>query len=63
MLKWEKKEVKGDVNADGEFTVADVLTLQKWLLAVPDTKLNNWKAGDLCEDNTLNVFDLCLIVI
>lgn len=61
MLKWEKKEVKGDVNADGEFTVADVLTLQKWLLAVPDTKLNNWKAGDLCEDNMLNVFDLVLL--
>ena len=35
----------GDVNADGQFTVADVLLLQKWLLAVPDTALQDWKAG------------------
>lgn len=53
--------VKGDVNVDGVFTVADIVTLQKWLLAVPDAKLNNWKAADLCEDNQLNVFDLCLM--
>ena len=24
--------IRGDVNADGDFTVADVLMLQKWLL-------------------------------
>lgn len=53
--------VRGDVNADGEFNIADVVALQKWLLAVPDAKLNNWKAGDLCEDDMLNVFDLCVM--
>ncbi len=52
---------KGDVNADGEFNVADVVTLQKWLLAVPDTKLADWKSADLCSDNRLDVFDLCLM--
>lgn len=53
--------VKGDVNVDGEFNVSDVVLLQKWLLAVPDTHLANWKAADLCEDNRLDVFDLCLM--
>ncbi len=53
--------VKGDVNNDGEFNVSDVVLLQKWLLAVPDTELVNWRAADLCEDNKLNVFDLCLM--
>ncbi len=53
--------VTGDVNADGEFTIADVILLQKWLLAVPDTHLVDWKAGDLCEDNRLDVFDFCLM--
>lgn len=53
--------VTGDVNADGEFTVADVMLLQKWLLDVSDTYLSNWKVGDLCEDNRLDVFDLCLM--
>ena len=51
----------GDVNDDGEFNVADVVMLQKWLLAVPDTDLKNWKAVDFCNDNKLNVFDLCLM--
>ena len=51
----------GDVNNDGEFNVADVVLLQKWLLAVPDTHLANWKAADFCNDNILDVFDLCLM--
>ena len=51
----------GDVNNDGAFNVSDVVLLQKWLLAVPDTHLANWKAADFCEDNALNVFDLCLM--
>ncbi len=53
--------IQGDVNMDGKFDIADVVLVQKWLLAVPDTKLANWKAADLCEDDKLNVFDLCLM--
>ena len=53
--------LQGDVNADGKFDIADVVLLQKWLLAVPNTKLADWKAADLCEDNRLDVFDLCLM--
>lgn len=51
----------GDVNADGALTIADVVLLQKWLLCVPDTTLADWKSGDLCEDERLDVFDLCLM--
>ncbi len=54
-------EIACDVNCDGEFTVADVVLLQKWLLAVPDTHLADWEAADLCKDNRLDVFDLCLM--
>lgn len=53
--------IKGDVNIDGSLNIADVVLLQKWLLAVPDTKLPDWKAADLCSDNRLDVFDLCLM--
>lgn len=49
------------MNADGEFTIADVIMVQKWISAVPDIQLANQKAGDLNEDNKLNVFDLCLM--
>lgn len=50
--------VKGDVSGDGEFNVADLVLLQKWLFAVPSTELANWEAGDLCEDGRLDVFDM-----
>lgn len=50
-----------DVNDDGIFNIADVVILQEWLAAVPDTTLDNWKAADLCEDGKLNVIDLCMM--
>lgn len=50
--------VKGDVNADGKFSVADAVLLQKWILAVPNTELADWKAADFCEDNRLDAFDM-----
>lgn len=53
--------IYGDVNDDGSFNVSDVVLLQKWLLAVPNTQLANWKAADLCKDERLNVFDLCMM--
>lgn len=57
----KEESVKGDVNADGQFTVADFVIMQKWLLAVPDVRLNNCEAGDLCKDKRINIFDLCLM--
>ncbi len=51
----------GDCNDDGRFDVADVILLQKWLLAVPNTRISDWKAADLCEDDRLDVFDLVIM--
>lgn len=53
--------VIGDVNSDGRFNASDVVVMQKWLLGSPDAKITDWKAGDLCNDNRLDVFDLCLM--
>lgn len=61
MSQNRSKTVRGDVNADGVFNSADLVLLQKWLLAMPDTVLADWKAGDLCEDKKLDVFDLCVM--
>ena len=55
------KYVHGDVNSDGELTVADAVSLQKWLLGAPDSELAHWRAGDLCKDGRLDTFDLCLM--
>lgn len=49
----------GDVNADGAFSVADIVMMQNWLLG--SGILTDWKAGDLCEDNIIDSFDLCLM--
>lgn len=61
LVSLEEEKITGDVNADGKFDIADVVLLQKWLLAVPDAKLADWEAADLCKDNRLDVFDLCLM--
>lgn len=61
-LQLDKSDsIMGDVNADGKFNIADVVIMQKWLLAVPDTKLADWQAGDFYADGRLDVFDFCMM--
>lgn len=54
-------DVMGDVNGDGSFNVADVVALQRWLLADKSVTLKKWKNADFCADDRLDVFDLCLM--
>lgn len=49
----------GDVNNDGDFNIADLVMLQKWLLGTEE--LNEWKLADLCEDGIIDSFDLVLM--
>lgn len=53
------EKVSGDVNDDGEFSIADVVAVQKWLIG--EGRLINWKAGDLNPDGVIDVFDLVAI--
>ena len=57
----QEETLLGDINDDGSFNVADIVMLQKWLLCVSDVTLPNWKAADFCEDEKLNVLDLCMM--
>ena len=57
----EDEKIKGDVNADGALNVADVVLLQKWLLAVPGIKLGEGEVADLYEDGNLNALDLAVM--
>lgn len=52
-------KLQGDVNADGEFNIADIVMLQKWLLGIGD--LTDWEAGNLFADNKINGMDLALM--
>lgn len=53
--------VKGDANHDGVFNLADIVTLKKWLLNVPETKMINWEMADFNQDGKLNAIDLTLM--
>ncbi len=48
--------VQGDVNADGSFTVLDLVAMQKYLLSCGT--LENPAAGDLQADGVLDIYDL-----
>lgn len=49
-------KIRGDVNADGAFTVADLVMLSQYLLG--NGGLNDPAAGDLCEDGVIDSYDL-----
>ena len=52
------KAASGDVNADGEFNISDLVIFQKWLLGYAKYSLADWKAADFCSDGKLDIFDL-----
>lgn len=54
-----KFEPLGDANGDGKVTIADSVILQKYLLGTGS--LSGWKSADLCKDDRIDVFDLCLL--
>ena len=51
--------IKGDINADGEFSLTDVVAMQKWLHG--HGSMESWQAGDLNQDEVINVFDFVLM--
>ncbi|MDE7121861.1 MAG: dockerin type I repeat-containing protein, partial [Oscillospiraceae bacterium] len=53
------EKILGDANADGQVTVADLITLQKWLLC--QGGLPDWENVDLYKDGKITIFDWCLL--
>lgn len=51
--------ISGDVNADGSFNIADVVSMQSYLIG--KDALKNWQAGDINNDEIIDVFDLCFM--
>ncbi len=55
----DEGNIEGDVNADGEFTMADLVMLEKYILGTGT--LNDWQAGDMYKDNVIDAFDLVVM--
>ncbi|MBQ8515919.1 MAG: RICIN domain-containing protein [Ruminococcus sp.] len=51
--------IQGDVNADGAFSMMDIVMMQKYLLNM--NSLTDIQAGDVNADSHINVFDLALM--
>lgn len=54
--------VIGDANQDGIMNIADIVTVQKYMLGEPDNTnkltMASYAACNLCKDDTFDVFDL-----
>ena len=61
LVALDPEPVRGDVNGNGVWNLSDVIALQKWLLAVPDAKLEQWENGDFYADGRIDALDLCLM--
>ncbi len=48
--------VKGDANTDGEFTVTDIVMVQRYLFNLSD--LPGFQNADLCKDGRIDAYDL-----
>lgn len=57
--EYRQESVEGDVNSDGEFSVADVVSMQKYILGTESLK--DLKAGDVNKDGYADSFDLSLM--
>lgn len=57
--------VIGDANQDGIMNIADIVTVQKYMLGEPDNTnkltMASYAACNLCKDDTFDVFDLVAI--
>lgn len=57
----KKLTIENGVTGIGYGMFANAVALQKWLLCTPNAALADWKAADMCEDERLDAFDLCLM--
>ena len=60
-VKGKRVIPSGDSNGDGKFTVADVVTMQSYIMGKKTAKLSDWRNVDFCEDGQIDVFDFIVM--
>ena len=51
----------GDANGDGDFTIADMVIVQKHIMGKKTAILSDWKSADLYEDGKIDVYDFIVM--
>ncbi len=51
----------GDSNGDGDFTIADMVIVQKHIMGKKTAILSDWKCADLYEDGKIDVYDFIIM--
>ncbi len=57
----EKTLLAGDTNGDGDFTIADMVIMQKHIMGQKTAILSDWKCADLYEDGKIDVYDFIVM--
>ena len=52
---------KGDVDLNGEVTIADTVLLQKYLLNAQSINMSQFNISDMDDNGSVDVFDLCFL--
>lgn len=61
LAKAGKAVLKGDVNLDGNVSIKDAVLIQKYLHNLETLSAEQKEQANLIEDNTVNIFDLCVL--
>lgn len=61
LVKNKTEKLAGDVDLDGSLSIADAVSLQKWISAVPEYTLQSMENGDVNSDEKIDIFDLCAL--
>lgn len=60
-VKGKRVIPSGDSNGDGEFTVADMVVVQKHIMGKKNAKISEWENVDYYEDGHIDVYDFMLM--
>ncbi len=53
--------IRGDLNNDETFSIADVVMMQKYLLKATDAEFYELRSGDFNDDGVIDIFDLIIL--
>lgn len=60
-VKGKRVTPSGDSNGDGEFTIADMVIVQKHIMGKKTAILSDWKCADFYEDGKIDVYDFIIM--